>query len=52
MSFVEWQKKHNISAAIIRPDRHVYGCCDHHSIIQKIDKLSIELHNNINDTIS
>ena len=30
MSFVEWQKKHNISAAIIRPDRHVYGSCDHH----------------------
>ena len=45
-------KKHNISAVIIRPDRHVYGCCDNHTIIQKIDKLSIELHNNINDTIS
>ena len=47
-NFVEWQKKHNISAAIIRPDRHVYGSCDHHSIIQKIDKLSNKLHNNIN----
>ena len=51
-SFVEWQKKHNISAVIIRPDRHVYGCCDHHSIIQKIDKLSNKLHNSINGTIS
>ena len=52
MSFVEWQKKYNISAVIIRPDRHVYGCCDNHTIIQKIDKLSIELHNNINNTIT
>ena len=50
MSFVEWQKKYNISAVIIRPDRHVYGCCDNHAIIQKIDKLSIELHNKINNT--
>lgn len=52
MSFVEWQKKYNISAVIIRPDRHVYGCCNNHTIIQKIDKLSIELHNNINNTIT
>ena len=51
-NFVEWQKKHNISAAIIRPDRHVYGSCDHHSIIQKIDKLSNKLHNNINSITS
>ena len=51
-NFVEWQKKHNISAAIIRPDRHVYGSCDHHSIIQKIDKLSKKLHNNINKIAS
>ena len=51
-NFVEWQKKHNISAAIIRPDRHVYGSCDHHSIIQKIDKLSNKLHNNINTITS
>lgn len=51
-NFVEWQKKHNISAAIIRPDRHVYGSCDHHSIIQKIDKLSNKLHNNINKIAS
>jgi 3-(3-hydroxy-phenyl)propionate hydroxylase len=51
-NFVEWQKKYNISAAIIRPDRHVYGSCDHHSIIQKIDKLSSKLHNNINKIAS
>ena len=51
-NFVEWQKKYNISAAIIRPDRHVYGSCDHHSIIQKIDKLCNKLHNNINKIAS
>jgi 3-(3-hydroxy-phenyl)propionate hydroxylase len=47
-SFVEWQKKHNISAVIIRPDRHVYGCCDGVDIIKKIEKLVKNLHNEVN----
>ena len=43
-SFLNWQKKHNIGAVIIRPDRHVYGCCEDHKILDKINMLTNKLH--------
>jgi 3-(3-hydroxy-phenyl)propionate hydroxylase len=42
-NFIKWRKDNNISAVIIRPDRHVYGCCDDESMITKIDKLNKKL---------
>ena len=43
-SFLNWQKKHNIGAVIIRPDRHVYGCCEDNKILDKINMLTNQLH--------
>ncbi len=42
-NFKLWRKENNISAVIIRPDRHVYGCCDQISIEDKIDQLNKQL---------
>ena len=38
-----WAKENNISAAIIRPDQHIYGCVDDEDIVSNIDKLTIKL---------
>ena len=42
-NFIKWRKDNNISAAIIRPDRHVYGCSDDESMIAKVDQLNKKL---------
>jgi hypothetical protein len=42
-NFIKWRKDNNISAAIIRPDRHVYGCCDDKSMITKVNELNKKL---------
>ena len=42
-NFIKWRKDNNISAVIIRPDRHVYGCCDDKSLIAKVDELNKKL---------
>ena len=42
-NFIKWKKDNNISAVIIRPDRHVYGCCDDESMITKVDELNKKL---------
>jgi hypothetical protein len=46
-SFLNWQKKHNIGAVIIRPDRHVYGCCEDNDMLDKITKLTNQLHKDL-----
>ena len=38
-----WAKENNISAAIIRPDQHIYGCVDNVDIINNVDKLITKL---------
>ena len=38
-----WAKENNISAAIIRPDQHIYGCVDNENIVNNIDKLTTKL---------
>ena len=38
-----WAKENNISAAIIRPDQHIYGCVDDEDIVNNIDKLTTKL---------
>ena len=38
-----WAKENNISAAIIRPDQHIYGCVNNEDIINNIDKLITKL---------
>ena len=43
----KWAEKNNISAVIIRPDKHVYGCCDSKDIRSKVDKLINKLHNEL-----
>ena len=42
-NFIKWKRDNNISAVIIRPDRHVYGCCDDESMITKVDELNKKL---------
>ena len=42
-NFVKWRNDNNISAVIIRPDRHVYGCCDDKSLVTKVDRLNKKL---------
>ena len=42
-NFIKWRKDNNISAVIIRPDKHVYGCCDNESMITKVDTLNKKL---------
>ena len=42
-NFIKWRKDNKISAVIIRPDRHVYGCCDDESMITKVDELNKKL---------
>ncbi|RCL35993.1 MAG: bifunctional 3-(3-hydroxy-phenyl)propionate/3-hydroxycinnamic acid hydroxylase [SAR86 cluster bacterium] len=39
----KWSKVNNISAAIIRPDKHIYGCVDNTNIINDIDQLTNKL---------
>ena len=38
-----WAEENNISAAIIRPDQHIYGCVDDQDIVNNIDKLTTKL---------
>ena len=45
-NFIKWKRDNKISAVIIRPDRHVYGCCDNESMIIKVDELNKKLINN------
>jgi hypothetical protein len=42
-NFIKWKRDNKISAVIIRPDRHVYGCCDNESMITKVDELNKKL---------
>ena len=44
---LKWSKKNNISAVVLRPDKHVYGCCDIKDIESKVDKLINKLHNDL-----
>ena len=44
---LKWSKKNNISAVVLRPDKHVYGCCDNKHIESKVDKLINKLHNEL-----
>ena len=43
INFVKWRNDNKISAVILRPDRHVYGCCDGESLIDKVDTLNKKL---------
>ena len=44
---LNWKVQNKISAVIIRPDMHVYGCCDFEDIIFKVDKLTKKLHEDL-----
>ena len=44
---LKWSKKNNISAVVLRPDKHVYGCCDNKHVESKVDKLINKLHNEL-----
>ena len=41
---IEWSSANGVSAVIIRPDKHVYGCCDNNDILAKITNLTNKLH--------
>ena len=41
---IEWSSANGVSAVIIRPDKHVYGCCDNNNILSKITNLTNKLH--------
>jgi hypothetical protein len=43
----KWAEKNNISAVLLRPDKHVYGCCNSKNIESKVDKLINKLHNEL-----
>jgi hypothetical protein len=43
----KWASINNVSAVIIRPDKHVYGCCDHEDMLQKVEYLTRKLHNDL-----
>jgi 3-(3-hydroxy-phenyl)propionate hydroxylase len=49
---LNWKVQNKISAVIIRPDMHVYGCCDFEDIIFKVDKLTKKLHEDLYAKIS
>ena len=42
-----WASLNNVSAVIIRPDKHVYGCCDSEDMLQKVENLTKKLHNDL-----
>tara|TARA_B100001564_G_scaffold49311_2_gene36375 strand:+ start:1915 stop:3489 length:1575 start_codon:yes stop_codon:yes gene_type:complete len=44
---LRWSKENNISAAIIRPDQHIYGSVGNENIINDIDKLVKKLKSEI-----
>lgn len=44
---LKWAEKNNISAVVLRPDQHVYGCCDGKDVESKVDKLINKLHNEL-----
>lgn len=44
---LKWKNQNNISAIIIRPDMHIYGCCSKKDILSKVDKLTKKLHNDV-----
>jgi hypothetical protein len=46
-TLLDWKKLHNVSAVILRPDMHVYGCADSNDTLSKVDKLAKKLHNKI-----
>ena len=46
-TLLDWKKLHNVSAVILRPDMHVYGCADSNDTLSKVDKLAKKLHNEI-----
>ena len=43
----KWASSNNVSAVILRPDKHVYGCCDNEDILQKVEYLTQKLHNDL-----
>ena len=42
-----WSKENNITAAIYRPDQHIYGCVGHENVVTDIDKLTNKLINEL-----
>ena len=46
-TLLDWKKLYNVSAVILRPDMHVYGCVDSNDTLSKVDKLAKKLHNKI-----
>ena len=42
-----WASSNNVSAVIIRPDKHVYGCCDNEDMLLKVENLTKKLHNDL-----
>ena len=44
---LRWSKENNISAAIIRPDQHIYGSVGNENIVNDIDKLVNKLKSEI-----
>ena len=42
-----WASLNNVSAVIIRPDKHVYGCCDNEDMLLKVENLTKKLHNDL-----
>ena len=43
----KWASSNNVSAVILRPDKHVYGCCDDEDMFQKVENLTQKLHNDL-----
>ena len=43
----KWASSNNVSAVILRPDKHVYGCCDDEDMLQKVENLTQKLHNDV-----
>ena len=43
----KWASSNNISAVILRPDKHVYGSCADEDMLQKVENLTQKLHNDL-----
>ena len=47
LKFAEWTKKNKLKAVIIKPDKHIYGCCNDNDMLDKITKLTNKLHKDL-----
>lgn len=44
---LKWINDNQISAVIVRPDKHIYGCCDKENLLFKMEKLTEQLQNEL-----